>query len=36
MRITIDDTSILLRSAGVKSYTYHWIHALRQARPMRK
>jgi glycosyltransferase involved in cell wall biosynthesis len=31
MRITIDATSALLRSAGVKSYTYHWIRALRRA-----
>jgi len=31
MRITIDATSALLRSAGVKSYTYHWLRALRQA-----
>lgn len=30
MRITIDATSLLLRSAGVKSYTYHWLRALRQ------
>jgi glycosyltransferase involved in cell wall biosynthesis len=29
MRVTIDATSVLLRSAGVKSYTYHWIRALR-------
>ncbi len=31
MRITIDATSALLRSAGVKSYTYHWIRHLRRA-----
>jgi glycosyltransferase involved in cell wall biosynthesis len=30
MRITIDATSALLRSAGVKSYTYHWVRHLRQ------
>ena len=30
MRITIDATSALLRSAGVKSYTYHWLRHLRQ------
>ena len=30
MRITIDATSALLRSAGVKSYTYHWIRHLRR------
>lgn len=29
MRITIDATSLLLRSAGVKNYTYHWIRHLR-------
>jgi|SRR5579871_661659 len=31
MRITIDATSALLRSAGVKSYTYHWIRNLQCA-----
>ncbi len=31
MKITIDATSALLRSAGVKSYTYHWVRALRAA-----
>lgn len=30
MRITIDATSALLRSAGVKGYTYHWLRHLRQ------
>jgi glycosyltransferase involved in cell wall biosynthesis len=30
MRVTIDATSALLRSAGVKSYTYHWIRHLRR------
>jgi glycosyltransferase involved in cell wall biosynthesis len=30
MRITIDATSTLLRSAGVKNYTYHWITHLRR------
>jgi len=29
MRITIDATSALLRSAGVKGYTYHWLKHLR-------
>lgn len=29
MRITIDATPALLRSAGVKSYLYHWIRHLR-------
>jgi glycosyltransferase involved in cell wall biosynthesis len=34
MRITIDATSALVRSAGVKSYTYHWLRHLRaQAGP---
>ncbi len=32
MRILIDATPLLLRSAGVKTYTYHWIqHLLEQA-----
>jgi glycosyltransferase involved in cell wall biosynthesis len=30
MRITIDATSLLLRSAGIKNYTYHWIGQLRR------
>lgn len=29
MRVRIDATSVLLRSAGIKSYTYHWIRHLR-------
>lgn len=29
MRLCIDATSLLLRSAGVKNYTYHWLRALR-------
>ena len=29
MRVTIDATSALLRSAGVKSYTFHWVRHLR-------
>jgi alpha-1,3-rhamnosyl/mannosyltransferase len=34
MRVTIDATSALLRSAGIKSYTYHWVRSLRKlARP---
>ena len=34
MKITIDATSALLRSAGVKGYTYHWLrHLRRQAGP---
>lgn len=31
MRVLIDATSVLLRSAGIKSYTYHWIEHLRAA-----
>jgi alpha-1,3-rhamnosyl/mannosyltransferase len=31
MRITIDATSTLIRSAGVKTYTYHWLRHLRRA-----
>ena len=30
MKITIDATSALLRSAGVKGYTYYWLRHLRQ------
>ncbi len=30
MRIGIDATALLLRSAGVKSYTYYWLAALRR------
>lgn len=30
-RIVIDATSLLLRSAGVKTYVYHWVQALRCA-----
>jgi alpha-1,3-rhamnosyl/mannosyltransferase len=30
MRVTIDATSALLRSAGIKSYTYHWVQHLRR------
>ena len=34
MRVTIDATSALLRSAGIKNYTYHWVRHLRlQAQP---
>lgn len=29
MRIVIDATPLLLRSAGVKNYVYHWIRGLR-------
>ena len=32
MNITIDATPLLVRSAGVKNYLYHWIaHLRRQA-----
>ncbi len=31
MRITIDATATLLRSAGVKTYIYHWLDHLRRA-----
>lgn len=30
MIVTIDATSALLRSAGIKSYTYHWVRHLRE------
>lgn len=30
MTVLIDATSLLLRSAGVKSYTYNWLRSLRQ------
>jgi len=30
MRILIDATSVLLRSAGIKTYTYYWIQHLWQ------
>lgn len=30
MQIVIDATSLLLRSAGVKSYMYYWVRALRE------
>jgi glycosyltransferase involved in cell wall biosynthesis len=31
MRVMIDATSLLIRSAGVKTYLYHWIGELRRA-----
>jgi len=31
LRVTIDATPALLRSAGIKNYTYHWIHHLWRA-----
>jgi glycosyltransferase involved in cell wall biosynthesis len=33
VRILIDATSLLLRSAGVKSYTWHWLRHLRRLAP---
>jgi glycosyltransferase involved in cell wall biosynthesis len=33
MRICIDATSLLLRSAGVKNYVYHWMRSLQQEAP---
>ena len=30
MRVLIDATSVLLRSAGIKNYAYHWIEHLRR------
>jgi len=34
MRVTVDATSALLRSAGIKAYTYYWVQSLRKlARP---
>src|SRR3954471_6441520 len=31
MRVVIDATPLLVRSAGVKNYLYHWIEHLRRA-----
>lgn len=33
MRILIDSSPLLLRSAGVKSYTWHWLRHLRRLSP---
>ena len=33
MRICIDATSLLLRSAGVKNYVHHWMWSLKQEAP---
>jgi glycosyltransferase involved in cell wall biosynthesis len=33
MRICIDATSLLLRSAGVKNYIYYWMRSLQQQAP---
>lgn len=30
MRIVVDTSSILLRSAGVKNYVWHWVRAMRE------
>jgi hypothetical protein len=30
MRITIDATATLLRSAGIKNYIYHWVNHIRR------
>jgi glycosyltransferase involved in cell wall biosynthesis len=35
MKILVDATSLLLRSAGVKNYTYHWLRALQARAPGR-
>lgn len=33
MRIRVDATSLLLRSAGIKSYTWHWLRNLQATAP---
>jgi glycosyltransferase involved in cell wall biosynthesis len=33
MKLLVDATPLLIRSAGVKNYLYHWIAALRQVAP---
>ena len=33
MRVVIDAVPLLIRSAGVKNYLYHWIDHLRLAAP---
>jgi hypothetical protein len=33
MRICIDGTALLLRSAGIKNYLYHWMRALAKHAP---
>ena len=30
MRVTVDATSALLRSAGIKNYIWHWVRHLRR------
>lgn len=32
-KVLVDAASLLLRSAGVKNYTYHWLRALEQQAP---
>ena len=34
-KILVDATSLLLRSAGIKNYTYHWLRALQASAPGR-
>lgn len=36
MRLLIDATPLLLRSAGVKTYVYHWIRHLEKSRGMHR
>jgi len=33
MKLLVDATPVLVRSAGVKNYLYHWVAALRRAAP---
>src|SRR5580704_5136586 len=33
MRVLIDTYPLLVRSAGVKNYLYHWVEALRRTAP---
>ncbi|HYP04646.1 MAG TPA: hypothetical protein VER03_00300, partial [Bryobacteraceae bacterium] len=33
MRICIDGTALLLRSAGIKNYLYHWMRSLAEHAP---
>src|SRR3954447_21872005 len=33
MRICIDATALLLRSAGIKNYLYYWMRSLREYAP---
>ena len=36
MRICIDATALLLRSAGIKNYLYYWMRALREYAPQHR